>query len=577
MNDFKQYIDTGSFASEEDISAISSSLDQLTIDYSSLSGSLDDLWIDYNTTSGSIDNLSSSLDGTIENLDTNYYTKIESDAQDINRNAGLKSTPTYATGSGILTIDPVTITFYTSSDFSGHPATFTIDETTLNPTDNTKAYVVADYNDNDPILRITETVAEINESTILPVLTIYRQGTEIYCLGWDQMGKGLPNKIHQRLVKTSRFVRETGVMLSEDATRKIHISEGKVWYGATYALPSEFVSGDPGTETYLHYHSGSSWTAVPITQYNNTQYDNGTGLVALDGVNRYAVNWVYRSLAENCNRTCVVLGSGNYTLNQALDSSLVADVPSAITSLSMLVGRIIVKNNINTAYTIQNTVDTTFTQAIISNHEDMTGLLGGTTDQHYHFTQNEYDYFQDVSGSYYIPSWDDLVILATGVNPPGAIGPPSYNVTDATLDFVGNGDNRVDLNFQLPHSYMTGSAADFHIHYKCSTTGTGNVRWNIKYRWYSINGVIPAYSDTTITMPIPTPGASNKHYTAEMLGTGSLTGANQGISSIMQVQLTRMAGTDGDDTYTGNIQAISFDMHIQKDTIGSYYQWIKRP
>lgn len=211
---------------------------------------------------------------------------------------------------------------------------------------------------------------------------------------------------------------------------------------------------------------------------------------------------------------------------------------------------------------------------LTGSHESLQGLLGGTTSEHYHLTENEHTTFQNISSSYFIPMWDDLVISAVAVNPPGSVGPAVINTTNSTLDFENGSTQRCDFVWQLPHGYMTGSAAEFHIHYKCSDANTGNVTWNYAYRWIEINGVIPAFTIGSISMPIPTPGASNKHYLFEIIGTGSLTGVGMGISSIIQVQLSRVGGTD---TYNGNVQMLSADIHFQKDTNGSYQELVKRP
>ena len=92
---------------------------------------------------------------------------------------------------------------------------------------------------------------------------------------------------------------------------------------------------------FFFYHSGGNWTSSTIAQYNNSQYDNGTNLVSLTS-NRYAVNWVFRGI-ENQKHLYIVLGTGDYTINQA-EAASVPTLPTTISSHAMLVGKIIVQS-----------------------------------------------------------------------------------------------------------------------------------------------------------------------------------------------------------------------------------------
>lgn len=136
----------------------------------------------------------------------------------------------------------------------------------------------------------------------------------------------------------------------------------------------------------LKYHTGGAWTSATITQYNNSQYDNGTNLVSL-GTSRYAVNWVYRNLVTN--EIDIVLGSGNYTLSQA-ESSQRPSRPSVLDAFYVLCGRIIVQNGATSASVIESVSSVSFNQAAVSIHNDLSGLQGGTTGQYYHMTSAQY-------------------------------------------------------------------------------------------------------------------------------------------------------------------------------------------
>lgn len=291
-----------------------------------------------------------------------------------NSSAGVTVEPTCTNNDdGTVTIGNFKANLYSTSDFSGDlveyditGGTFELNDSVVNP--SAVNYFVADYNSGTPILKLITDVNLITESSVIPVYTCFRTGNFIHPLDWDSIGRGMVNKIHQRLVKTQRFQRETGVMLSETATRVINISTGAIWYGANrIALETAISNVDT---CFLYYHSAGQWTRQLITRYNNTQYDNGTNIVELT-TNRYAVNWIWRGV-ENAKHIYVVLGGGDYTLSQA-QASTIPPVPPIISGHCYLVGRIIVQKNASVATQIDNTQDVTFATRTVIEHNDLTG------------------------------------------------------------------------------------------------------------------------------------------------------------------------------------------------------------
>lgn len=235
-------------------------------------------------------------------------------------------------------------------------------------TDNTTNYLVADYNNGTPILHVITDVNLINETTVVPIYTAYRSGTVLHFQNWDALGVALANKVHQSIVKTQRYRRESGLGIAEVATRYLSVGNGRVWVGAVPVSVDAVITSSDNLR--LFYHSGGVWTYSLQTQYNNSQYDNGTNLVALTS-NRYAVNWIFRGI-ESQKHLYVVLGRGNYTLAQAQEAVLPA-IPTAISSHAMLIGKLIVQNGATTATSIQSAFEVQFSTATPNAHNDLTG------------------------------------------------------------------------------------------------------------------------------------------------------------------------------------------------------------
>lgn len=226
----------------------------------------------------------------------------------------------------------------------------------LTPTDGLKSYLVVNYNAGSPEYQLITNVELIDEITIIPIYTIFRDGTTLMKIDWDTLASGLGNKLHQRFVKTDRFAQEDAhpAIITEVATREVNISACKIWHGA---VRSSLVAFDSATDDWCFwYNVAGVWTrSAATTQYNNTQYDNGTNLVAANP-NRYLINWIYR--IEDVNpHAAYVLGSDEYkSLADAVAAGApaIADLPESLQSIGFLVGRIIVKTSDTVASLIQN-------------------------------------------------------------------------------------------------------------------------------------------------------------------------------------------------------------------------------
>lgn len=242
-------------------------------------------------------------------------------------------------------------------------------------------YIVADYNSGTPIVKLISDVTLISETTVVPVFTIFRNGIYLHTQWWDTPGLALSNKVHQSIVKTQRYRRESGLSLSEYGTRNISITAGRIWIGAVpMDLSAILTATDP---IFFWYHSAGAWTTSVGNAYENIYYDNGTNVAELTP-NRYAVNWVFRGV-ESQKHTYIVFGTGDYTISQATAATVPA-IPTAISSHAVLVGKIVIQKGAATATSIQSAFDIQFSYATPSAHNDTTGIQGGAISEYYHLS-----------------------------------------------------------------------------------------------------------------------------------------------------------------------------------------------
>jgi len=293
-------------------------------------------------------------------------------------------TITYNTGLGTVTIGDGIYRLFHTINYTGVITEHIISGTTFSITEHITTYICSDYNNGTPILRTITDSSQFNWSNIIPIYTVTRDGDNLSFVNWDSPGNGLPNKIHDRLIRTDRFSRESGLDIGETAIRKIIVSSGIIWQGV-YRNSMDSVDSSIDICKFWHTDALGEWIDESITQYNNTQYDTGTGLVTLTDGN-YAVNWIFRMIG-NTKEIVVFLGDGDFDLNTAKASQLPSNIPATISKNGMLIGRIIVLKGEDVATQIDSAFVTKFAASTITSHSGLTDLNGGGNGLYYHSDQ----------------------------------------------------------------------------------------------------------------------------------------------------------------------------------------------
>ena len=292
-----------------------------------------------------------------------------------NLEAGITEYPTLTNnGDGSILIQGGKYVVYVDDDGSMPLTQYDGGSQTLVMTNRTSNYICLHIVNGVPLFFLASRPL-INYSNILIIATVYRFDNILSFLNWGTTGKATAPKLLKRLNRTERFQRESGLALTESATRQVNITSGVTWFSLKGMDISAFTSSTDDMQ--LIHHIAGQWQGTPLTQYNNTQYDNGTDLVTLT-TNRYAVNYIYREVSDTTKRVFILLGNGDYTLNDALKSTV--PVQPVLTQMHcILVGRIIVQKGSNTAYLIQSAFDNLFAVGggSATNASDVTVLDNG--------------------------------------------------------------------------------------------------------------------------------------------------------------------------------------------------------
>ena len=218
-------------------------------------------------------------------------------------------------------------------------------------------------------------------------------------------------------------------------------------------------------------------------------------------------------------------------------------------------------------------LDQTIPQTTVGQLHYPTATFGGSSNN----TEFEADGTVKFNGTatVFVDELGDL-IKAAGQNPASKL---VWDYPEGTLDFKDTCDlnTYAVMNVQLNHDWKFGSAIEPHIHWFQNQNETPN--WLLGYRWQS-NG----YAKTTAWTYMPWDNNVVEYVEGTIVQITSFreleAPGTYGISDILQFRIFRDTANDSEeltelDPYVGNAEALSFDIHIEVDTIGSRQRYTK--
>jgi len=286
-----------------------------------------------------------------------------------------------ATGTGVLKTSAACVTDTVFVEWA------TI--TPLSLTDNSTNYIYIDYNVGSPTAFATTDRSTINMDTEITLGRAYRSGTTVYVVQSGANAYCLSTRTHERFVGTDGgMVRASGGVIAETGTRNISSTDGSFYLGLNNVTTTAKDTSGTDKFTYWYCDGSGGWTsAASQTQIDNTHYDDGDGTLGTLSNNEYGVHWAFISFDGSLH---VLYGQSSYTLTNANNATLPSSLPALLSSFCTLAAKIIIKKD-DTAFTsITSAYTTVFPVSSPSDHNDLGGLQGGTTDEYYHLTATEY-------------------------------------------------------------------------------------------------------------------------------------------------------------------------------------------
>lgn len=272
-------------------------------------------------------------------------------------------------------------------------------QTPIALTDNSINYVYLDYNAGSPQFVVSTSLSAFNCMDKCIAYTIVREGTVLHYV--DARGQNVDaNRKHRRkILETENFKWvKGGSILSAVGTRNIAVSAGSFYYGLNKISHSAFDTSVADTFAYYYRDGLGGWTKTTgNTQINNTQYDDGTGILSTLTNNRYGVFWVY--LINNTPSSLAVqFGQGDYQKLADAQASIPPSAPPTCEGVGVLLGRIIIQKSAAAFATLEIAFYDPFVSTAIS-HNGLVDLQGGTLNEYYHLTSAEYTMLQAIAPS----------------------------------------------------------------------------------------------------------------------------------------------------------------------------------
>ncbi len=242
------------------------------------------------------------------------------------------------------------------------------------PADSVR-YIGVEYNNGAP--RVTSRSSQDwNYNTDFPLGIAIREDGETHVEG-DVFGVGNhASMMIQREYATmplDRDERAGGLLIGETGTRNITLTAGNLWDRLNEYPITALNTSVSGTFDIYYRDGAGGWTKVAAqTQWPNSQYDDGDGVLANMSGNFYSNLWFY---LETDNEVIVLYGQNEFAnLASAEEDAPPATVPDRITASGRLIGRFVFQNGDPTTEQIDSVFDVSFSPSAVSNHANLSNL-----------------------------------------------------------------------------------------------------------------------------------------------------------------------------------------------------------
>lgn len=257
---------------------------------------------------------------------------------------------------------------------------------------NTTRWIGVEWNSGTPQVT-ARTSSNWDYDTDFPLGTVVNENgiLHIHKNPW-WVTDGITNII-QRFEGQGRVVRDDcagGLMLSVTATRRIVVSGATLWSRLNEFPFTDFTSVADAATFEAHYVDYLGvWRDADLYQYLVTSWNDksitGTGALAALDNQKYCNLWIYVEVDDE--HVCVIYGDTQYLSAATAEAqSPPSNIPEHVLEHGMLIGRIIIKKNVDAPVQVDTVFTTTFTPSQAAVHDN----LGGITATNHHDNSDDH-------------------------------------------------------------------------------------------------------------------------------------------------------------------------------------------
>ena len=308
------------------------------------------------------------------------------------------------------------------------------------PATDTIYIVSLNYNGGSPTISLDASNPYNSDKRNIPIGRVMKDAADTvhYISGGYRFQDGV-EKLHDRARATREIELESGSVIAYSGTNNFTMTEGASYGGINKFLLTSYNSGTT-TFTPVYQDGGGGWTeGAASNAIDHTHYDDGSGVLATIGNNKYGCFWVYKHVGDG--HVYVLYGRDSYTLAEA-EAEGEPTRPDHLMYFGLLVGKIIAPKAGGSFTEVQMVTDIFFSGVAASDHNNLGGLQGGTLGEYYHLTSAELTKLGGIAEGAEVnvqSDWDAVDGDALILNKPSDVTDLSgHNVTELS-DVTGAG------------------------------------------------------------------------------------------------------------------------------------------
>jgi len=175
------------------------------------------------------------------------------------------------------------------------------------------------------------------------------------------------------------------------------------------------------------------------------------------------------------------------------------------------------------------------------------------------------------NASCYRDEYPSILVPASWAAAPDSVGATIWGVARQLYAFDWwNTAERLSWSFEIPHDYMMWTPIEVHVHYRPSTTWTGNVKWFFDWE-FSVAQWAPVAQTTLSVVDTVTVSTQYRH---KLVAIWELPALWYSLGDKIGFNIRRTPA-DVQDTYAGDVLLEQVAIHIQVDTLWSRQRYAK--